>query len=291
MTESNPYEYLRIDRPAEAIARITLARPAMRNAQNAPLLYELDEAFSSAAADDAVKVIILAADGPDFSSGHDLSEAFKIPDRPVATIEGGFDAPGIEGHFAFECEAFLGMCRRWREIPKPTIAQVHGRVIAGGLMLVWPMDLVVAAEDAVFSDPTVVFNMNGVEYFAHAHELGVRRAKELLFTGGSITAQEAETIGMVNRVAPSDQLADATLRLAQQIAARPAFGLRLAKASLNRAEDAKGLQQAIDTAFGLHGMGHANNLQLHHDLVDRAGIDVIRAEAKAAKTSSAEHDR
>src|SRR5699024_696000 len=112
-------------------------------------------------------------------------------------LEGAFDAPGIEGHFAFECEAFLGLCRRWRELPKPTIAQVQGRVIAGGLMLVWPMDLVVAAEDASFSDPVTAFGANGVEYFAHAFEIGARRAKELLFTGEAMTASEARAIGMV----------------------------------------------------------------------------------------------
>lgn len=283
------YEYIRYEIPADGIARVTLARPAQRNAQNPPLLYEMDAAFSRAAADDDdVKVIVLAADGPDFSSGHDLSAEFALPSEPVAGIKAHLGARGIEGHFAFECEAFLGLCRRWREIPKPTIAQVHGRVIAGGLMLVWPMDLVVAAEDTRFSDPVVAFDMNGVEYFAHVHELGARRAKELLFTGAALTADEARTIGMVNRVVPRDELVDAAMGLAATIAARPAFGLRLAKASVNRAQDAMGLQQAMDSAFGLHGLGHANNLQRHGNLVDPVGVQVIRAETKSRPDGGAD---
>jgi enoyl-CoA hydratase len=269
--------YVRTERPADRVARVTLARPEKRNAQNPPLLYELDAALAAAAADDEVRVIVLAADGPDFSSGHDLDGGFALPGEPVATVQGGYGDPGIEGHYAFECEAFLGLCRRWRELAKPTIAQVQGRVIAGGLMLVWPMDLIVAAEDALFSDPVVAFGVNGVEYFAHVHELGARRAKELLFTGEPITADEAKALGMVNRVVPAAELESATLELASTIARRPPFGLRLAKASVNRAQDAQGLPQALDHAFAQHNLAHANNLARYGQVVDPTGRDVIRA--------------
>jgi enoyl-CoA hydratase len=274
------YTSIRTDSPGDRISRITLARPERRNAQTPALLYELDDALAAATADDAVRVIVLAADGPDFSSGHDLAAGFGLPGPTVATIQGGFAAEGVEGHYAFECEAYLGLCRRWREIPKPTIASVQGRVIAGGLMLVWPMDLVVAADDALFSDPVAAFGVNGVEYFAHAHELGVRRAKELLFTGEPIAAADAQILGMVNRVVPRAELEQATLALAATIASRPAFGLRLAKASVNRAQDAQGLQQALDTAFGHHSLAHANNLARYGQLVDPAGIAAIRGSAR-----------
>ena len=270
------YQYLRVERPAERVTRIHLARPEQRNAQNPELLYELDAAFADAAADDDTRVIVLAADGPDFSSGHDLRGGFHIPGEPVAGIQGGFGAEGVEGHFAFECEAYLGLCRRWREIPKPTIAQVQGRVIAGGLMLVWPMDLVVAAEDASFSDPVVAFGVNGVEYFAHVHEVGARKAKEMLFTGAALSAAEARSLGMVNRVVPADRLEAETLELAAAIAMRPPFGLRMAKASVNRAQDAQGMQQGIDAAFAMHNLGHANNLARYGSLVDVSGAEVIR---------------
>jgi enoyl-CoA hydratase len=225
-------------------------------------------------------VIVLAADGPDFSSGHDLQSTFVLPGAPVATMEGGFDAEGIEGYYAFECEAFLGLCRRWRELPKPTIAQVQGRVIAAGLMLVWPMDLVVAAEDATFADPVVAFGVNGIEYFAHAFELGTRRAKELLFTGEPMTAAEAQRTGMVNRVVPVAELEQATLDLAEHIATRPPFALRLAKSSCNRSQDAQGLQQAIDTAFAQHSLAHANCQARYGQVFDPGGAAIIRSSAK-----------
>lgn len=273
---------IRVEQPTPQVRRIVLARPEQRNAQSPQLLFELDDALAEASRDDEVKVIVLAADGPDFSSGHDLRAGFELPGAPVATMEGRFGAEGVEGHYAFECEAFLGLCRRWRELPKPTIAQVHGRVIAGGLMLVWPMDLIVAAEDTKFSDPVVAFGVNGVEYFAHAFEIGARRAKELLFTGDSIGAAEARDIGMVSRVVPRADLERVTLELASRIAERPPFALRLAKASVNRSQDAQGLQQAMDTAFAQHNLGHANCLARYGQLMDPTGAEIIRRAARAS---------
>ena len=112
---------------------------------------------------------------------------------------GGYDLPAAEGYMAQELEIYLGFCWRWRNLLIPIIAQVQGKVIAGmGLMLVWPFDLVVASEDAQFSDPVVAFGVNGHEFFVHAYELGHRKAKELLFTGDhAIGAAEAKTLGMV----------------------------------------------------------------------------------------------
>jgi enoyl-CoA hydratase len=257
------------------VTRVVLARPEKRNAQDPAMLYQLDTALAAAAADPDTRVIILAADGPDFSSGHDLRAPFTMPGAPTATLEGDFSAPGAEGHFAFECEAFLGLCRRWRELPKPTIAQVQGRVIAGGLMLVWPMDLVVASTDASFADPVAAFGTNGAEYFVHAFEMGARRAKELLYTGDAIGAEEAHAIGMVNQVVAVEDLERTTVELASRIAARPAFGLRLAKMSVNRSQDAQGLQLALDSAFALHNLGHANNLARFGSILDPAGVDLL----------------
>lgn len=241
------------------------------------MLYEIDAAFTAATADPEVRVIILAADGPDFSSGHDLTAGFNLPGPPTATLAGGFESPGIEGHLAFECEAYLGLCRRWRELPKPTIAEVQGRVIAGGLMLIWPLDLIVAAETATFADPVTAFDANGVEYFVHPWEVGARKAKEMLFTGEPITASQAEALGMVNLVVPEDELAVSALELAERIASRPAFGIRMAKASVNRALDAQGISAAVDHAFGLHQLCHANNLKKFDQLWDPDGHAAVRA--------------
>ncbi|RLV55592.1 enoyl-CoA hydratase [Aeromicrobium phragmitis] len=268
---------VRKERPVAGVERVVLSRPERRNAQNARMLYELDEAFAGAAADPDVKVIILSGDGPDFSAGHDLSErGSTLPGSPVATLEGAFGAAGVEGRHAFECEAYLGLCRRWRSLPKPTIGQAHGRCIAGALMLLWPMDLIVAAESTTFSDPVVAFDLNGAEYFAHTWEVGARKAKEMLFTGEPLSASDAHRLGMVNHVVADAELDSFTLDLAQRIARMPAYGLRLAKASVNGSVDSQGQDAAMERAFALHIAGHANNLAQHGEIIDPAGIGRIR---------------
>ncbi len=275
-------ESIRFEQPAPGVARIVLARAETRNAQDKRMLYELNAAFDRAAHDDAVKVIVLSADGPHFSSGHDLRDRSKLDEfEPVGTW-GGFGLPGAEGYMAVEHEIYLGLCWRWRNLPKPTIAQVHGKTIAGGLMLMWVCDLVVASDDATFSDPVVAFGVNGVEYFAHPWEVGIRKAKEMLFTGAAIGAAEARALGMVNHVVPRAELEKFTLELAQRIASRPSMGLKLAKQSVNQAQDAQGFWTALQAAMSLQQLGHSNNAQVHGMLVDPSGAEVIRREAKSS---------
>ena len=281
MTDDVEYETIQYESPAPAVARIMLDRPEVANAQNKQLLYELNSAFDRAVADDDIKVIILGANGKHFSSGHDLRDGANFDDFDTVGPVGGFNKPGDEGLMAREEEVYLGFCNRWRALPKPTIAQVQGKVIAGGLMLMWPCDLVVASEDATFSDPVVAFGVNGVEYFAHAFELGPRRAKELLFTGEAMGAAEAKTIGMVNRVVPRSELEAETLAMAERIASRPSMGLKLAKMSVNQSVDAMGFPLALQSAFGLQHVGHAHNQWVHGMTVDPAGAEVIRADAKS----------
>lgn len=279
MDAPSSWQHIRIEHPAERVARIVLARPQAANAQDYQMLTELNQAFDVAARDESVRVIILAADGNHFSSGHDLRAGTDMTDVDPVGTWCCFGAEGAEGYMATEAEMYVGLCWRWRNIPKPTIAQVQGKVIAGGLMLVWPMDLVVCSEDATFADPVVAFGVNGHEYFTHAFEAGARLAKEMLFTGRPITADEAYRRGMVNQVVPRDELESATLALAEHIARRPMFGLTLAKQSVNNTLDAMGMYTAIQSAFGLHHVAHNHNLRLHDSLVDPAGLQVIRAEA------------
>ena len=264
----------------EHIARITLNRVDVRNAQDKTMLYELNNAFDQAAQDDEVKVIVLDANGPHFSSGHDLADQTSMEEFQPVSNWGGFGKAGAEGYQSQEEEIYLGLCWRWRNLPKPTIAQVHGKVIAGGLMLIWVCDLIIASDDATFSDPVVAFGVNGVEYFAHPWELGPRKAKELLFTGDKITADEAKALGMLNHVVPRDALHDFTQTLARRIAIRPSMGLRLAKQSVNQAQDAQGFSSALQSAMSLQQLGHANNQIVHGRLVDPTGAKVIRDDAK-----------
>jgi enoyl-CoA hydratase len=274
---------IRYEEPAEAVARIVLARPEAANAQDRRMLYELNDAFDRASRDDAVKVIIVAADGVHFSSGHDLRDTSKTADFDTVGPYGDFEAPGQEGYMASEQEFYLGFCWRWRNLPKPTIVAVQGKVIAGGLMLVWPFDIVVAAEDAQFSDPVVAFGVNGHEYFVHPYEVGARKAKQMLFTSEAIGAAEAHRLGMVNEVVPREELEAYTLAMAQKIARQPLMGLKLAKLSVNQALDNMGMWNTIQAAFGLHHLGHSHNGQRFGMIVDPDGAGRIRAIAKGGQ--------
>ena len=129
-------------------------------------------------------------------------------------------------------------------------------------MLVWPCDLIVAAENAEFSDPVVLMGIGGVEYHGHTWELGPRKAKEILFTGRPLTADEAEKVGMVNRVVPLADLDAQARELAAQIAEMPAFGLRQAKRAVNQTQDVQGFYAALQSVFDIHQTGHGNALSV-----------------------------
>ena len=241
------------------IAVVTLDRPDSRNAQNKRMTYEMNAAFDDAARRSDVKVIVLQADGPHFSSGHDLRDTESHRDFDLVSTHGGYGREGQEGHMAWEEEVYFQMCWRWRNIPKPLIAAAQGKTIAGGLMLLWVADVIIAADDAVFSDPVVGMGVNGVEYFAHPWEFGARKAKELLFTGDWLTADEAHRLGMVNHVVPAADLRPFTMSMAGRIAQRPSFALKLAKESVNQTLEAQGQWTALRAAFSNQHLAHAHN--------------------------------
>ncbi len=246
----------------DGIATVTMNRPAFHNAQNSQMTYALDAAFRRAVDDDAVKVVVLRGAGRHFSAGHDIGTPGRDIDKPFERVSLWWDhtnKPGAEQLFAREQEVYLGMCRRWHELPKPTIAMVHGACVAGGLMLAWVCDLIVASVDAFFQDPVVRMGIPGVEYFAHVHELNPRIAKEFLFLGERMGAARAEQLGMVNRVVPREELESAVYAMAAKIATQPRLGLALAKTVVNRIEEMQGLRSAMDLAFGYHHFAHAHS--------------------------------
>ena len=261
-------EVVRYERTG-AVATVTMNRPRYRNAQNSAMTYALDAAFERAVNDDEVSVIVLAGAGEHFSAGHDIGTPGRDVDvsfdRKAVLWWDHVDKSGGDQRFARESEVYLGMCRRWREIPKPMIAMVQGACIAGGLMLAWVCDLIVAAEDAFFADPVVRMGIPGVEYFAHPWVLGPRTAKEVLFTGDRFSAQRAYEWGMVNRVVPRDELQDTVSGLAERIAQMPRFGLALAKKAVNQSEDQMGMRSGMDSVFGLHHLAHAHNAEVSKD--------------------------
>jgi len=273
----------------DSVAIVTLNRPEYTNAQNSKMTYALDAAFVRAVDDDAVKVIVLAGNGKHFSGGHDIG-------TPGRDIDQSFDrkaviwwdhvgAEGVDSRFARESEVYLGMCRRWREIPKPMIAMVQGACIAGGLMLAWCCDFIVASDDAFFSDPVVRMGIPGVEYFAHPWVMNPRAAKEFLFTGDRFSAERALQLGMVNHVVPRAELEQTVLAMAGRIAAMPRLGLALAKKAVNQAEDLMGQRAGMDSVFGLHHAAHAHNAEVATDSL--GGLDA-RSMASANKQAAGE---
>ena len=270
----------------EGVAWITMNRPQYHNAQNGKMTYLLDDAFKKAVADDEVKVIVLRGEGKHFSAGHDIGtpgrDVHLSQDRVTMWYDHA-DKEGGEFLYVREAEAYLGMCRRWREIPKPTIAAVQGACIAGGLMLAWVCDLIVATDDAYFSDPVVRMGIPGVEYFAHPYELNPRIAKEFLFTGNKMGAERAYQMGMVNQISSRDTLMTDVEALAMKIAAMPRLGLALTKQAINNVEELQGKRSAMEAAFAWHHFTH-----VHNDLTtgNKLGGMDAKSMAKANKEDS-----
>jgi len=253
------------------IARIMLNRIETRNAQNRGLLVELDDAFMKAEADDQVRVVILGGVGPLFSSGHDLGSADALAEyekdgpgeHPTRKINGGTRV-GAENRMLQEWHYFFNNTRRWRDLRKITIAQVQGTTFAAGLMLIWACDLIVAEENAKFADVVGArLGMCGVEYFGHPWEFGPRRAKELLLTGDSVTAQEAFDLGMVSKIFPTDELSDRTMEYARRIAKLPTMAALLIKESVNQTVDNMGFYNSLQACFTLHQLNHSHWAEIH----------------------------
>ena len=263
------------------VAWVTMTRPAFNNAQNGQMTYALDDAFNRAVKDDDVRAIVLAGEGKHFSAGHDIG-------TPGRDLHYEFDKrlmlaphtnkPAAELLYTREQEQYLGMCRRWRDIPKPTIAMVQGACIAGGLMLAWVCDLIVASEDAFFQDPVnPLMGIPGVEYFAHGFELPTRVAKEFLLLGERMSAERAHSFGMVNKVVPRDELREATATWAAKLAANPRLGNWLTKQSINHVAELRGKRSAMDAVFHMHHFAHA-----HNDLVTGDSIGGVSGKSAAA---------
>lgn len=246
----------------DGVAWLTMNRPLFHNVQNSQMTYALDAAFQRAVSDDSVKVIVLAGSGKHFSAGHDIGtpgrDVHKTFDR-THLLPDHTNKPGAELLYTREHEVYLGMCRRWRDITKPTIAMVQGACIAGGLMLAWVCDLIVASDDAFFQDPVQRMGIPGVEYFAHAFELPPRVAKEFLLLGERMPAQRAYGFGMVNRVVPRDQLQTEVQAMADNLKQKGRLGLWLTKQAINHVEELRGKRTAMDAVFHMHHFAHAQS--------------------------------
>jgi enoyl-CoA hydratase len=266
------YQYVKYEPQDDgSIVRIILNRPEARNAQNRGMLVELDEAFLAAEEDDKVRVVILSGEGLMFSSGHDMGSKIALEEmslespHPTRVTNGGTRL-GAEGRMLQEWHYFFENTRRWRNLRKITIAQVHGNVYSAGLMLMWACDLIVGADDVTFADVVGTrLGMCGMEYFAHPWEFGARKTKELMLTGDSIDVQEAHALGMVSKVFPADELAERTLEFARRIAQVPTMAALMIKESVNQTQDNQGFFTSLNACFTLHQLNHSHWAEINED--------------------------
>jgi enoyl-CoA hydratase/carnithine racemase len=204
----------------DGIATLTLNRPAARNALSIGLMQALDAELAAIADDSAVKVVIIAANGPAFCAGHDLRELRTTPTREAY-------------------QAVFALCSRLMQrivnLPRPVIARVHGVATAAGCQLVASADLAVAADTARFATPGVDIGLFcSTPMVALSRSVGRKPAMEMLLTGEMIAAARARELGLVNRVVPETDLSAATLALARQIAAKSPLTVAIGKQAFYR---------------------------------------------------------
>jgi enoyl-CoA hydratase len=259
------------------VATITMNRPEVANAQNTELIDDIDAAFDRADADDDVRVVILTGAGRHFSSGHDLKAL--VGQAEVDHWRAMRETP--EGKFRHEEVMYFGKCRKIHDFRKPTIAAVNGSCIAAGLMLACMCDLIVAADDAVFQNPVLRMTGAGVELLVEPWELGIRKAKEFLWTGEKLDAQEAWRLGLVNRVVPASELLVRTNELAARIALVPPTTAQVVKASINNVAALMGQEQSWKYHFMAHHWMHNT----------KTALDALEARQQKSSTKDifAEH--
>ncbi len=236
-------ERILVDRPLDFVERVTLNRPAKRNALDNRLRGELFEALQRADADPEVRCTVLRGAGTCFSAGYDLSSDTR-KQQPYFTAPGDSQWPRhvVEGSF-----------RIW-DLAKPVIAQVHGYCLAGGSELATACDLVYVAEDARIGYP-VVRSMSPPDMQFHPWLMGLRNAMELMLTGDSISGEEAVRMGFANRAFPAQELERAVLGIAARVAKIPTDLQQLNKRSVHRAMEIMGIRAAIRAGTEIQALG------------------------------------
>jgi enoyl-CoA hydratase len=234
------------------VATITMNRPEVANAQDTALIDGIDAALDTADADDEVRVVVLAGNGKHFSAGHDLKAL--VGDTEPDEWRKMRDTP--EGKFRHEQVMYFDRCQRIYHFRKPTIAAVQGACVAAGLMLACMCDLIVASDDATFQNPVLRMTGAGVELLVEPWELGIRKAKEFLWTGEKLDAQEAWRLGLVNRVVPRAELTERVDELADRVALVPPATAQVVKDSLNNTATLMGKESSWKYHFMAHHWMH-----------------------------------
>lgn len=233
-------EYKHIIYQPGKVARVILNRPRYYNAQSRLMREEMDDAFAHAMEDDQCGCVVLSGAGKHFSTGHDISTPEEMADQEARGSR--------ESRFArYKSMRFVNTeyCLKWRALPKPTIAMVHGYCIYGGWMFATCMDMLFASEDALFLP-------GHTQYFSAPWNMSPKRARELVFEHRFITAWEGYEYGAINRVYKPEVLEKETLAFAERVAEnwlRNPFRVRTAKFSINHMEDTMGFTPTIEAAY------------------------------------------
>lgn len=241
-----------IDEPRPLVRRLTLNRPAKRNALSNALRGEIFSALQAADRDESVRVSVLRGAGPCFSAGYDLG-ADLTADRPYPTAGGDGQWPRhvVEGWFAM-----------W-DLAKPVIAQVHGYCLAGGSELMTACDLVYVAEDAQIGYPPVRL-MSPPDMQFHPWLAGMRAAMEMMLTGDSISGEEAARVGLANRAFPAAELEERVLAVAERVARIPVELQQLNKRAVHRAMEIMGLRAAVRAGTEIQALAFHQRASLEY---------------------------
>lgn len=244
------------------IAWIILNRPDKLNALNDRLISELVNALTRVAHDESIKVLVLSGSGRAFSAGFDLADDSESD-----------QADSEKWHQILARDVELTMTL-W-SFPKPTVAAVRGWCLAGGFELALACDMIVATEAARFGEPEIRYG-SGPTTLLLPFVIGQKKTNEMLFTGESVSASEAQRIGIINRVVPEEALEQATRELANQIALAPLTVLRLTKLAVNRTYEAMGLRQAVHSNLDLSAILNSANVPERERFLELARTKGLR---------------
>lgn len=277
-------KYVRYDQDG-AIVTVTIDRPEVMNVISRRVYAELDHALMRADDDDGIKVIIVAGVGSHFGAGHDMGTPASIAELP--------DFPRDMSKFgrikAMDRGVYMRMHDRWRNIGKPTIAMVQGYCIMGSWMLATACDIVIAADDARFADRSVRWGGAHHEYPTHLFDLGIRKAKEHLWTGDFVDARTAERLGLVNHVVPREKLEKSTRWLASRIALNDLLALKLSKMSINQAADITGVSAAVRSSGNFWLIASAR--EGTGELKGKARVEWSKAQNEAFEAHERDNER
>jgi len=270
------YRHIEVERRGR-IAIIRLNRPRYRNAQSRVMLEEMTAAFAELDIDNEIRVIVLAGKGDHFSAGHDLGTPEEQSDAETKPF-----GEGVLGRVNRSWRLYIEDSLRWRDVKKPTIAQVQGYCIFGGFLIASCMDIIIASDDAMFLP-------SHLQLHTAPWDLGVRNAKRILFENRFIHAPEALALGLVSEVVPRVRLEEAVMAQAERWAENDLLTLRMLKQSINLAQDMMGYRTALHAAHSNYMVGELaiGEHRAQEMRAQRRMSGVAAALAKEAKRTAA----